>query len=178
MMNTAPLESSFRLQGTPRMGYINILMKTKRRKGFWHISNSSKECFHCRPCPEPHPPPPPTAGMAGEPPGRQCKNHPLGFTAPRAGKRPKAPTQWWWASKKGNPIVWRDNRVTATEQAVSPLQGAQKCHHTKQTQISTFCTECSWWEKGYPYLDFAELVSFGCSSASFISQPTHWLSSE
>lgn len=79
MMNTALPESSFRSQGTPRMGYINILMKTKRGKGFWHISTSCKKPFpspalsrdtssssHCR-------------DSQGKPPGRWCKNHPAGF---------------------------------------------------------------------------------------------------
>lgn len=37
-MNTAPLESSFRLQGTPRMGCINIPMKIKCGRGSWHTA--------------------------------------------------------------------------------------------------------------------------------------------
>lgn len=101
-MNTAPLESSFRSQGTPRMGYINILMKTKRRKGFWHISTGCKECFHSLPHPEPHPPPPTVGTARGTPLGRWCKNHPLRFMAPGAGKKAQSPNTMVTGTKEGN----------------------------------------------------------------------------
>lgn len=91
-MNTAPLESSFRLQGTPRTGYINILMKTDCGKGFWHISTGCKELFYRLPCAEPHlPPPPPSARTAGETPWGDGEEQPAGFYGPSTHKGTQSP---------------------------------------------------------------------------------------
>lgn len=121
-MSTAPLESSFHSQGTPRMGYINILRETKCGKGFWHITTSCKECFHHLPQqgphpPSPYPPPPPPPTTAGSP--WELLPEPLsGFY----GKIPKSQTLVM-RIKEGNL-----EGVTAKGQMVSPLQGAQECH--------------------------------------------------
>lgn len=104
MMNTAPLENSFRSQGTPRMGYINILMKTKCGKVFWHISAGCKECFHRLLHPQPHPsPPPPAAGTArGTPPRRWCKNHLLGFNGSQSRQKAQSPDTVMMGTREGN----------------------------------------------------------------------------
>lgn len=137
MMNTAPLESSFRLQGTPRIGYINILMKTKCGKGFWHILTGCKECFHCLPHPEPHhPPPPPTAGTArGSPHGLQ--EPPTGFYGPQCRQNAQSPDTRVTGTKEGKSSClerqhsdcYRTNGVPSLRGPEMPLHEASITFH-------------------------------------------------
>lgn len=78
-MNTAPLESSFRLRGTPTMGCINILMKIKCGRGSWHTAPPARSTSSIT-CPiQSHILLLPQQGGSGKPQGRWGKKDPAGF---------------------------------------------------------------------------------------------------